>query len=1018
MAYSPPYTRISALVSFFFYSVFSLYAQQRGNIFYNLTTANGLSSNRTTSVIQDRQGFYWIGTLDGLNRFDGTSCKVFQHVQSDSTSLSDNNCISLLEDDSGDIWIATLMGLNRYRKDGKFDRFFFHNPRQNFERVNWIWGMTKDSSGNIWITTCGLWQYNIHTKKWKEWLHDPSDPRSVPGGVIGSPVYDKKRNCLWMSGSTGFIQFDINSGQFYHKKNNPRQLLFFDKENYGSPIILDDNSDIWFLTHSQQKLFRYDVVNDAVQAVSIRLWRGVFNLNKDNRNRVWIHFWTGPSYIYDPSSNSLDSVFLDNYHSQSPISNNAKNLFIDRFGNYWITTWKGISIFDPDAQALKYHSIGNPANLFKEAFAITALAEQNDSLLWVGTSSGLYQYNLYQRKLTYRRQPLLKNNFGYIRSLFFQNDSILWIGGWTELLSYDIKRDKLIHYFNDVDLPQCMVMDADKNVWVGTWNNGLYKFSVSGQKLKHFLPGDQSSQSIFSDNLVCLEKNRQGNRIWIGYNGGDGFSTVSVSDQQFRHYKIRTTSQDKFPSNAINCIREDDKGNLWLGTFGRGLICFNPSNESYKTVMQSDGLKGNFIDAIFIDDSSRLWISTTNGINILDTRNNDIIQTNIDLSFAANDFLANGLARKNKHFIFFAGTRIVEVDPNAYYRAANSYEILLSSFRIFDKEGYMSANDPTVKLTYQQNFFSLDYSLLKPNPNSFTQYAYQLKGFDRDWNYVRERRTAYFTNVPPGQYEFLVKATDENGKWIYFSKPLSITIRPPFWLQWWFIGAVISLVTAGLYIFYRYRIDQLKRILAIRTKISRDLHDEVGATLSSIHIYSSVAAKAMNKDADETKNALHQINQNTRQVMENMSDIVWAISADYGNETTLAAKLKNYGYDLLTPLNIKCVYHIDKEVEKKLVNMEGRKNILLIAKEAINNIGKYSQATEALIRLEIKGRDLELEITDNGNGISSQQKHTGYGINNMRQRAEAMNGTFQINSEIHKGTTIYCSIPLPNISSH
>lgn len=434
--------------------------------------------------------------------------------------------------------------------------------------------------------------------------------------------------------------------------------------------------------------------------------------------------------------------------------------------------------------------------------------------------------------------------------------------------------------------------------------------------------------------------------------------------------------------------------------------------------MQSDGLKSNFINSILSDDSSRLWISTSNGINILDTRNNDIIQTNIDLGFSGNDFIANGFARKNKKFLFFAGLKIVEVDPNSYYSAANSYEILLSSFKIFDKEQYLPAHERTVKLTYRQNFFSLDYSLLKPNPNSFTQYAYQLKGFDRDWNHVRERRTAYYTNVPPGQYEFLVKATDENGKWIYFSKPLSITIRPPFWQQWWFIGAVISIVTAGLYIFYRYRIDQLKKILTIRTRISRDLHDEVGATLSSIHIYSSVAAKAMNRDTDETRNALHQINENSRQVMENMSDIVWAISADHGNETTLAAKLKNYGYDLLTPLNIKCSYHIDKEAERKLVNMDARKNILLIAKEAINNIGKYSGATEATVRLEIKGGDFELEITDNGNGISPENSHSGYGINNMRQRAEAMNGTFKIDSGKCKGTSIYCRIPIPNISGH
>jgi hypothetical protein len=143
---------------------------------------------------------------------------------------------------------------------------------------------------------------------------------------------------------------------------------------------------------------------------------------------------------------------------------------------------------------------------------------------------------------------------------------------------------------------------------------------------------------------------------------------------------------------------------------------------------------------------------------------------------------------------------------------------------------------------------------------------------------VKDRRTAYYTNVPPGEYKFVVKATDEMGKWVYFSKPLAITIVPPFWQKAWFIAAVLFILISAVLIFYRYRIRQLKKIFAIRSKISQDLHDELGATLSSIHIYSSVATKAMEKDADTTKDALLQINENTRQVMENMSDIVWAIN--------------------------------------------------------------------------------------------------------------------------------------------
>jgi ligand-binding sensor domain-containing protein len=237
------YVRWIILTGSFFRATILL-SQQGGNIFYNLTTANGLSSNRTTSVIQDKHGYYWIGTLDGLNRFDGTSCRVFQNVQNDSTSLSHNNCIGLLEDDAGNIWVATLMGVNRYKNNGKFERFFFHNPRENFERANWIGGMIKDSSGNIWITSCGLWQYNIHTREWRQWLHGPKDANSIPAGSISSPFYDQKRNCIWMSGSNGLIMFDISAGKFYHKKNNPQHSWLLDKTAYNSPIILDNNH-IW-----------------------------------------------------------------------------------------------------------------------------------------------------------------------------------------------------------------------------------------------------------------------------------------------------------------------------------------------------------------------------------------------------------------------------------------------------------------------------------------------------------------------------------------------------------------------------------------------------------------------------------------------------------------------------------------------------------------------------------------------------------------------------------------------------
>ena len=1000
------------ITSFFFNSVL-LYSQQGGGIFYHLTTANGLSSNRTTSVMQDRYGFYWIATLDGLNRFDGTSCKIFQHIEEDSASLSHNNCISFLEDDKGDIWIATLMGLNRYRNnEGKFDHFFLHNPRENFERVNWIRGMTKDDAGNIWITSCGVWQYNIYTGKWKKWLHDPDDSTSLPDGIIAYPVYDKKTNGIWMSGFTSFIFLDLATAKIYHRKHNPKHLSLLNDNSYGSPVVLDKDNNIWFFRYEQpESFFRYSTVNNTIQSVPLRRWRGIFNMNMDDKNRIWIHFWHGPSYIFDPSDRSLDSVFLDHYHSQSAISNNANNIFIDKTGNYWISTPKGISIFNPRAQAVKYYLLNdNRKNTEGGELAITNIAEQNDSIIWVGTSAGLYQYNLYQRKFLYMDKLQLHIKGKYVHNLFFQNDSVLWIAGWGEFFGYNVTQKKLISPVHYIVNPQCITADPQGNVWVGTWDNGLYEFSASGQLIKQLLPDTNATGSVFSNHLVCFGSGGTPQEVWIGYNGGDGFSNFNYPNRQFRHYKIKKSKGVDFATYAINCIREDDKKNLWIGTFGRGLIYFNPANDSFQTFMQGDGLKGNFVNTILADDSSRLWISTTTGLNILDTRTRNMFQTDIDLNFSGNDFVDNGIVRKNKKFLFFAGNRIVEIEPGSYYQTKASSEILLASFKIFDKETYLSissADKAAVNLSYYQNFFSIAYSLLKSNPNSTAQYAYQLQGFDKDWNYVKERQTAYYTNVPPGQYEFLVKATDENGNWTCFSKPLFITITPSFWQQWWFYALIGLGAAILLYLIYRYRIGQLKRMMELRTKISQDLHDEVGATLSGVALFSEIAGSKLNEgNQSETKLYLERIATHAKEMVEKMSDIVWAINPQNDSFEKVISKLQAYASLLCTGKKIKLYFEADDSIRSQYMNMQQRKNVYLIIKEALNNAVKYSNCRELFIKLEKNHHQLQIVIKDDGHGFDTTSANNGNGIKNMKGRARELKAELKIDSNPEEGTLV------------
>jgi signal transduction histidine kinase len=260
-------------------------------------------------------------------------------------------------------------------------------------------------------------------------------------------------------------------------------------------------------------------------------------------------------------------------------------------------------------------------------------------------------------------------------------------------------------------------------------------------------------------------------------------------------------------------------------------------------------------------------------------------------------------------------------------------------------------------------------------------------------------------------------------------------------LAWLMIGFFVDVIFFSSAIGYRIRTEAMEKEHALQTvlkqqeilqqkeieklhvreqersRIAKDLHDDIGSTLSSIHVYSSVASKSMDKDTDKARDALQHINENSRRVLDTMSDIVWAMKTNEDGVNSLEGKLKNYGYELLTPLGINCNYIIDKEAEKKISNMAARKNILLIIKEAINNIAKYSEASSSGVEIAMKDAFLLLEIFDDGKGFSGSMQQRGNGLQHMKERAHDLGGTMLISSAEGKGTRITCRIPITTISN-
>ena len=984
-------------------------AQASNYNFEHLTTDHGLASNKVEAVLQDREGFYWIATQNGLNRFDGTSFKIYRHDSVDSTSLTHNYCTALLEGKNGDIWVGTYNGVSRFIKNkGCFQPIFLHHPSNNFEITNRIYHLAVDRDGNIWIAGNGLWKYVVENDSIILFEKNIRDTTAVYS-VITQLVYDPMNKGLWFSTGDGLAFISVARSQFYHKKNNPMQWKVFDYAG-DAAMTLDNKNRFWFIDEPTHLLCYFEIDKNQITRTG-KVSYGIHHIGADDHNRIWIFNWVAKTEIFDPETGTTDTTFFSIHHKNSILSEKARLLYIDKQNNYWIASGNGISIYKEGNQYYKLHTLPVKEKDFqKEPLRINALAQNEPEILWIATNLGLFKYNLTSGSFKHINVNAPTLNI----SSFCVDGDRLWMGIYDQLWGMDTRSERIVKKIYLTPRIVFIRKSSNGDLWAGLWTGGLYRIRSKNNEITHFQKTDTEPTALKSNNLITgLAAN---DVFWIGYNSGFGFSKYSISSNTFTHYHPQ--EKELFNSNAgtINVITMGSDGYMWLGTRGSGIFRYDPTMGSYENYQQQQGLNSNYINSI-ISDGINLWISTADGMNYINSENQSIRQLNMDLVFPDNDYAANGIQGLNDKLYFFCKNEFVEINPLAYKPDQQFPRLVISSFKIFDTEVPVTTQLRTINLSYRENFFSFEYSTVKTNPLKEVNYAFMLEGFDKNWNLAGHQQNASYTNVPGGHYRFMIKATNSEGQWSDALLSIPVIIRPPFWRTWWFAVLCVGFIAGSIYMIYWYRIRQIRRIYSIKSKISQDLHDEVGSTLSSIHVHSTVASKALDKNIEITKKALNHIHQNSRLVMDNMSDIVWAINRGRAGESTLEDKLKNYGYELLTPLNINVMYDIDTDAEKILNHFEARKNILLIVKEAMNNIAKYSKATEATVRVEIMKKHLLLRINDNGIGFSMTTKRNGNGLFNMQHRTETLGGKFVLRSEENKGTSLTCSIPIANISN-
>lgn len=1029
-------------------------------LFGRIDVEDGLSSNTVFAIIQDQAGFLWLGTDNGLNRYDGYNFKIFRNDLADSNSISSDNIWSLMLDNDGKIWIGTKEGaLNRY--DPVTETFTSWQIEQPRGEDNSITCLYQDKKNNIWIGTYrgGLYRFTPQKNTFQNWSSDPNDSKSLSYNYIRSISEDDSGNML-IATYYGLNIFNPEiSNDFEHYYHSPS-----DKNSISNNVVWSlsrsslDSNIIWLGTASG--LTKYNLAEKTFSRVDIpnpqNLLYGtstgfVIEDVINDEKLIWVNSYAGLLRM-NPTTGETKRFLRNETNRQSLIDNQINQIFKDGSGVIWIATDNGLSYLSP-----KNSRFGSYVSSFSDSKSeenllnknITAIAETPDKILWFGATVGLYYFNPENKKMF--SYPGLKDT--PVWSLVAGSAYDLWVGTFgAGLKKIDLKTgivsSKDLKYTGIRTQAQfynkSLLKDKNNNLWVGYWGVGVSRLNLSNGDFKNWMNDPENPSSINNNDVWVIKEDRFG-RIWIGTRGG-GLNLFEDGDKViFRNWGLKEKEQADLNSNSIYSICEsrytsynNNETILWIGT-SNGLNKFtvkNTSNNIYDVDVNiisfstKDGLPDNSIKSIVEDTNGNLWLGTGQGLSFFNTKNNSFTNFTTADGLPSSVFnFESGLRAHNNQIVMGTTHGVIAFDPNEITMSAFAPPVVITNFLLFNNPVKAGKDSPLKKsiivadsiiLDYSQNVFTFEFAALDYNAPRSIQYAYKMDGFDDEWVYSGSRKSATYTNLDPDNYTFKVKATNADGIWNENVKSLSIIITPPFWMAWWFRSLIIfAFLSIGPYIYYR-RVNYLKKERQRqvefskqlihsqeeeRKRIASELHDSLGQDLLVIKNLA-----LMNKNKDEQ---FDEISKTAGLAIDEVRRISYNLHPYQLDRLGLSKAITSMFTNIEGVSKIKFDVGIG-EVDN-LFEKEKEINVYRIIQECVTNIIKHSDAKSARVIVEKAEDFLLIEIADNGKGFNFESARTapkGFGLKNLENRVSFLSGELEFNTSEEYKTQIIVKIPV------
>jgi ligand-binding sensor domain-containing protein/signal transduction histidine kinase len=960
-------------------------------------TEDGLPHNTVHTVAQTLDGYLWIGTRGGLVRFDGVRFTSFDAAT--TPGLANSPILTLCVSRDGTLWIGTeTAGLSSF-KNGRFTHW--DDPALPHPNIR---SLREGADGSLWIASYGSGLTRYQAGQFTRLTHD----NGLADDTVRNVFEDRQGN-LWVATIWGLSHVNKGVVTNYSEQNGLQH-------NSVRAVCEDNEGTLWIGSNGGLSRFRdgrfthftkKDGLSDNV----------VSALYLDRKGVLWIG-------TYEGLNRYEDGKFLVETRGSGESYNQIYSIFEDREGNLWVGTREGLNRL----KACPFQSYTRRDGLTHNT--ITSVCEDQFGTLWIGTGGGL---NFFKNGIigAYTTANGLRSDL--VRGLHESREGSLWFG-----TSYDgglnRLRDGQFTFYGRPELwdsPENVIHeDRDGNVWLGS------PFALNRLKNGRFTRySTETAQSLPNAEVVSMCEDHEG-VIWIGT--GDGLT-------RWKKEQLSMEGLDDLPKRRVLALHEDSGHTMWIALERHGLTRFQAGKFTHYTL--KEGLFDDVIFAMLEDDQGFFWMASPKGIfrfrkKDLDDLDRGLLKTISCLAFGKDDGMASAecqnvakpaACRSRDGRLWFSTIKgLVVVDPTAI--AINTIappmtieEIIFDKNTVGEKVNDRITANTSLTLPPGRGELEFHYTALSFSAPEKNRFKYKLEGVDADWVKAGSRRVAYYNNIPPGSYTFRVQGCNSDDVWNSDGANITLRLLPHFWQTWWFLGscslaALVAVAGTARYVTRRKlqrQLELLEQQHAVekeRSRIARDMHDNLGASLTEILVLTTLTRNARDNPA-QVESQTDRIATVAGRVNDSLHGIVWAINPKNDSLDRLASYLFEHAQGFLETASIRCRLDVPAVLPKIPLSSEVRHNVFLAAKEALNNVVKYAEASEVVIRLRLEPSALCISITDNGRGfVVKESDASGNGLQNMKKRMETVGGRFEIESSPGNGTRIHLQIPIKSRS--